>query len=143
MEFLKKNWAKLAVATVTGVGAILYFILLVTAPAGASLANIASLLGPFFFFTGMTMYIIMSLFGNSMVKKIAALTLALFGLLATIFMIILLVEACDVSAGATGFDKNINVFPVVGMLFVFGLIPLIRGVQKVCKSCCGKNQPQA
>ena len=155
MDFIKKNWSKLAIATLTGVMAILMLVLMATAPS-FDFVTFSGIFGLFIFFAGTCAHCICKMFKHT--KPFAMYVLATVGLLATIFLAIVWFDSFSGYKGLSAIPAayrssarwvaNFGMFLPFAYLVAFGLIPLINGVKKIvchffCKECCEEKKTPA
>ena len=136
MEFIKKNWVKLTVATLLFLAGLVYLIYLCGTDMKIEVfKSSAFIIAGLVFFWGMTAYLIARMFDRSWAKYILLAT----GVVSTIFAACGLVHVIDT------FGKlKVSMFDYLAtthaftLLVVFGLIPLIKGAKKCC--VCEKKE---
>jgi len=133
MEFVKQNWLKLAIITLSFIGMI--FAIVVMAEMGmddfmASTGMITWLL----FFIGMIA------FGLCLLLKVkkctSAFVLLAVGALTTLFAFLFLIHAIQQATGDMADflpPAVVVVTPALMQLIVLGLFPLLKGIKKVLK----------
>jgi len=147
VAFLKKNWLVLSVATLTLFGFILSVVLVASGGVlysefQTSFMGAGVGIGYTVFFLGVTIYLVLGLCGLS--KKIRGWFILATGALTTLFMLFGLIHAIDnwedtyrlanflVSTPAVESSwAKFVIVPVVFQLIVFGLFPLLFGIQRV------------
>ena len=156
--FIKKNWLVLSIMILTTVGFILSIINVTTTgilhPAArpdfmGNAVSVAYML----FFLGITIYLTCGLLGLS--KSVRAYVILATGLAVTVFMTIGLIHVIDNWEDAFAFLRMQNnppiesewsrfiIFPVVIQLFVFGLFPLLFGLQRLFRARQEKKEKPA
>jgi len=158
MDFLKKNWSKITIATLMFLAGLVYIIALITSDAKKDIfkgdaASVAAIV----FFWGMTAYLIAKMLDQDWAKYVLLGT----GVIGTIFAGALLVHSLDALSKipaavrpsmfewlvggmtTTGTGLNTRIVPLghaFTFLVIFGLVPLVRGINKVVKGCCGTEK---
>jgi len=156
--FIKKNWLVLSIIALTFAGFIFSIINVSTTgilhPAvrpnfmGGAI-NVAYML----FFLGVTLYLVCGLLNIS--KRVRALIILATGVAVTVFMTLGLIHVIDNWEEAFAILRmqgnppvesewsRFIIFPVVIQLFVFGLFPLLFGLQRFFKAGQEKTQKPA
>lgn len=131
MEFFKKNWSKITIATISAVLAILMLVLLVSMESYTFMA-FCELFGMFIFFLGLTVYIVLKLVPRTEAYSKYAMFAA--AMISTIFLAMVWIDSINNYGDVADYSKwyaNKTVFTATAYLCVFGLIPFIRGSQKI------------
>jgi len=133
MEFLKKNWVKLVFITLATVGLIFAIINLADIMRNdfARFMDKAVFIAYLIFFLGLLMYLIAELFNF---HRVAAMNIAVMGLLATIFFILAMVRLGEFDAG------RMSMLQLASQMIVLGLFPLVWGVNRVLMHCMGMEK---
>ena len=129
MEFLKKNWAKCTIAVLTFLAGLFYLIAIFQAPSGVKLfEGLAEYIAGLVFFWGVTAFLVSKLLGQNWAKWVLLGT----GILGTTFAMAALIWAADTYNFLKTFTWLAQYF---AFLVIFGLIPLVKGIKKVCCHC--------
>ena len=169
MEFVKKNWSKMVIAVIALTGAILMLIPIITAPEFNFVGG-SQLLGPMLFFIGLFAQVVLKMFDKTKQYAMYALVAGGLLATIFLCIGLIGFSSTDPKGGmgsGYAFFKNLAdtfkpmrslspaakkaydgaltgaysiLFSYVSMLFVMGLIPLVRGTKKVvehffCKAC--------
>lgn len=150
MDFVKKNWAKMAVSLVALVGVVLTTILLFTGPVkfpaptpyadGLYMSNLYSLIAQMLFFVALAAYPILRMFDQT--RRVASYVLLGLSVLAALFAILTITSAMDYvdamrtlladndaqlwALDSASYAKFVN-------LIVFAALPFVYGLKKVLK----------
>jgi len=142
MEFLKKNWAKLAIAILMVLAGVVYIVALIVSDAPVHIfKQSAGTVAALVFFFGITAYMICKMLNQKWAKWI----LLGVGIVGTVFATAFLIWTIDNPFGITipalgplgeivpelSFFENLAFRHSFTFLVVFGLIPLIKGIKKV------------
>lgn len=138
MEF-KKNWHKITAAVLLFIGAIFYFLPLLSIPAGSKFPYVCMLLAGLVFFLGSATYTLCKMLDPQLSKWV----LLSIGILGTVLMLINFIALLVSIESGMGFGLYYHglgegLTPAITGLLIFGLLPLVKGIKKVvcCKGCC-------
>jgi len=145
MDFVKKNWANILMATLSLVGAIFAIVYLAALSdifdgESNSFQMMSNAIGFMIFFLGLLAFFVCKMLPVS--KKITAAILMATGLLASIFLIIFLAELADSTSdwpSSMSSERNAQIMPALVYLFAFGLLPLVAGAKMLCACFCKKD----
>lgn len=151
MDFVRKNWAKLAISLVALVGIVLTTVLLFTGPVKNPAAhlgyaeemymsNLYSLIAQMLFFVALAAYPILRMFDQT--RTVASYVLLGLSVLAALFAILTITSAMDyvdfMRGALVGNDAQLWALDSASYakfvnLIVFAALPLVYGLKKVFK----------
>ena len=135
MDFMKKNWAKCIIKVLTFLAGLFYLIALIQAPGTASIFKGHALaIAGILFFWGVTAYLICKMLNQDWAKWVLLCT----GILGTVFAMASLIHVADIYSNITAIPTFTWFAPQFAFLVIFGLIPLVKGIAKVC--CTGEKK---
>ena len=149
MDFLKKNWSKIAISALLFLAGLVYVIALIQTDATIKpFEDHANLFAAVVFFWGMTAFFIAKMLEQDWAKYV----LLAVGIIGTAFAVCGLINSLD---GLNSMNKmlpaghKITVFEwfaayhAFSLLILFGLWPLIKGIKKLVGCCEGDKKTTA
>ena len=129
MEFLRKQWTKIILIVLSLAGLVLMLINIFTMGTQDITPTFMAqtiYIGYITFFIGTIGFMVCRMLDFVVSRTVCAWILAATGLVTTVFMTLALIHAIDLGG-------RFVIFPVVAQLVVFGLFPLLVGVNRLVK----------